>query len=71
MYEKSLIGQENSLKNVNRISNTSPAYVVNNINVVGLTNGSNCSDLNTYKCPGPTCVDNIAVKNTGIIRKKV
>ena len=69
MYWKSLISEKNSLK-VNRVSNTSTGYIVNNINVVGLTSGSNCSVLNTYKCPGPTCVDNIAVKNTGLLEKK-
>ena len=62
MYWKSLISEKNSLK-VNRVSNTSTGYIVNNINVVGLTSGSNCSVLNTYKCPD-LHVDNIAVKNT-------
>ena len=36
MYWKSLISEKNSL-NVNRASNTSTAYIVTNINVVGLT----------------------------------
>ena len=70
MYWKSLISEENSL-NVNKVRPSSTAYMVNNINVVGLTSGPNCSVLNTYKCPGPTCVDNIAVKNTGLLEKSM